>query len=56
MSDITYVAITEDEDYCVGDIDTITTWLYDHDIVISRCYFYELGKKVEVVLKVAGRS
>ena len=56
MSDITYVAISEDEDYCVGDIDTITTWLYDHEIVLTGCSFYELGKKVEVVLKVAGRS
>jgi len=55
MSDITYVAITEDEDFCVGDMETITEWLHNHDILISGCSFYELGKKVEVVLKVADR-
>jgi len=56
MSDTTYVAITEDEDFCVGDMETITEWLHNHDILISGCYFYELGKKVEVVLTVVGKS
>jgi hypothetical protein len=56
MSDTTYVAITEDEwNFCVGDMETITEWLHNHEIVITGCSFYELGKKVEVVLKVAGR-
>ena len=56
MSDITYVAISEDEDFCVGDMEAITEWLHNHDILISGCTFYELGKKVEVVLKAVGRS
>ena len=56
MSDITYVAITEDGwNYYVGDMDTITTWLYDNEIVLTECSFYELGKKIEVSLKVVDR-
>ena len=56
MSDITYVAITEDGwNYYVGDMDTITTWLYDNEIVLTECSFYELGKKIEVSLKIVDR-
>jgi len=56
MSDIIYVAISEDDDFCVGDMEFITEWLHNHEIVITGCSFYELGKKVEVVLKAVGRS
>ena len=51
MSDVTYVAITEDGDFCVGDMETITEWFHNHEILFTGCSFYELGKKIDVVLE-----
>jgi hypothetical protein len=56
MSDQTYVVITENEDFCVGTMDAITDWLYINDSPLGECTFYELGKKIDVVLEVVNKK
>ena len=56
MSDKTYVVITEDEDFCVGDMDAITDWLCITDVVLAGCTFYELGRKVDIAVQVVDKK
>ena len=57
MSDKIYVVITEDEDCCVGDMETITEWLcQQRSVDFSGCTFFELGKKVDVILEVVDKK
>ena len=56
MSDKTYVVITEDEDFCVGSMADITDWLCIDGSPFGGCTFYELGKKVDVVIEVVDKK
>ena len=54
MSDKIYVVETQDGYSFAGTLTAITDWLYDMNVGLASCEFYEVGKKVQISIEVIG--